>query len=81
MRSPARLDHARELSSEREHSEADSAQLEVAPDQESLGVALRRTSNATAPRDTTVRIEVRDTLTEEVIDATDSVLAVDLDDW
>jgi Protein kinase domain/PglZ domain len=58
-----------------------SAQLEIAPDQESVGVALRRTSNATAPRDTIVRIEVRDTLTEEVIDATDSVLAVDLDDW
>jgi hypothetical protein len=44
-------------------------------------VSLRRTPNATTSRDTALRIEVRDTLTEEVIDATDSVLAVDLDDW
>src|SRR4029079_14540049 len=29
IKSPARPDHARELSAEREHSEADSAQLEV----------------------------------------------------
>jgi serine/threonine protein kinase len=58
-----------------------SAHLEIAPDQESVAVSLRRTPNASAPRDTTLRIEVRDTLTEEVIDATDSVLAVELDDW
>jgi hypothetical protein len=58
-----------------------SAHLEIAPDQETVAVSLRRTPNATAPRDTVLRIEVRDTLTEEVIDATDSMLAVDLDDW
>jgi hypothetical protein len=58
-----------------------SAHLEIAPDQESVAVSLRRTPNATASRDTVLRIEVRDTLTEEVIDATDSLLAVDLDDW
>ena len=58
-----------------------SAHLEIAPDQDTVTVALRRTPSATAPRDTALRIEVRDALTEEVIDATDSVLAVELDDW
>jgi Protein kinase domain/PglZ domain len=58
-----------------------SAHLEIAPDQEQLATTLRRTPSATAPRDTALRIEVRDTLTEEVIDAADCVLGVDLDDW
>lgn len=58
-----------------------SGQLEVTPQQETLSVTLRQTPNATATRDTALRIEVRDTLTEEVIDATESVLGIDLDDW
>jgi len=58
-----------------------SVHLEIPPDQESVAVSLRRTPSATAPRDTAVRIEVRDTLTEEVIDTIDSLLAIDLDDW
>lgn len=58
-----------------------SAHLEVAPDQEVIVISLRQTPSATAPRDTALRIEVRDTLTEEVIDAADSLLGIDLDDW
>lgn len=58
-----------------------SAHLEVVPDQEVVAISLRQTPNATAPRDTVVRIEVRDMLTEEVIDATDSLLGIELDDW
>jgi serine/threonine protein kinase len=58
-----------------------SPNVEIAPDQELVATTLRRTPSATAQRDTALRIELRDTLTEEVIDATDSVLGVDLDDW
>lgn len=58
-----------------------SAQIEITPDQDSVSIALRRTPNATADRDTAVRIEVRDMLTEEVIDAANSVLGISLDDW
>ncbi len=58
-----------------------STHLQITPNQESVTTVLRRTPSATAPRDTALRIEVRDTLTEEVLDAIDGMLAIDLDDW
>lgn len=58
-----------------------SAQIEVTPDQTQLSVPLRLTSGATADWEAPLRIEVRDAMTEDVLDAGDSVLRVRLDDW
>lgn len=58
-----------------------SVSLELIPGHDQVAITLKRTDNTSAPRDTPLRIEVRDTLTEEVINAVDSVLAIDLDDW
>ncbi|MCG8353845.1 MAG: protein kinase [Chloroflexales bacterium] len=55
--------------------------VEVTPQQTTVSILLRRTPQVAALRDTALRIEVRDTLTEEMIDAADSVLNIDLDDW
>ena len=53
----------------------------VTPDREQVAVALTVVEGSAAPRGTPLRIEVRDGRTEEVLDAGDSVLAVELSAW
>ncbi|GAB4212943.1 MAG: hypothetical protein OHK0022_49430 [Roseiflexaceae bacterium] len=58
-----------------------SPHLRITPRDEPLPVVLKQVEGVVAPRDTPLQIEVRDTQTEAVIDAMDSLLAIDLDDW
>jgi serine/threonine protein kinase len=58
-----------------------SAQTEVTPGQSQIAVTLRLTPGGTAEWEAPLRIEVRDALTEELLDAVDSSLRVHLDDW
>jgi hypothetical protein len=58
-----------------------SAQIEVTPDQTQVPVALRHSPGAMADWEAPLRIEVRDGMTEDVLDAKDSILRARLDDW
>ena len=58
-----------------------SDQTEVSPIQDQRAVSLRRSSGATAERGAPLQIEVRDALTEEIINVTGSILRVSLDDF
>ena len=53
----------------------------VTPDREQVAVALTAVEGSAAPRGTPLRIEVRDGRTEEVLDATDSLLSIELLAW
>jgi hypothetical protein len=53
----------------------------VTPDREQMAVALTAVAGASAPRGTPLQIEVRDGRTEEVLDATDSLLSIELLAW
>ena len=58
-----------------------SGPVQVNPDQEDVPVTLRAVEGVPAERGTPLRIEVRDTRTEEVIVASDSTLSVELTGW
>ncbi|MDP9316741.1 MAG: protein kinase [Chloroflexota bacterium] len=58
-----------------------SATLEVTPSQEQVTVTLRLAPDVHADWDAPLRIEVRDTTTEEVVASTPSILRVELDAW
>jgi len=58
-----------------------SAQIEVTPDQTQLSIPLRLAPGALADWEAPLRIELRDGMTEDVLDTGDSVLRVQLDDW
>lgn len=58
-----------------------SAAIEVTPDQTQIAVTLRLSPGASADWDAPLRVEVRDGMTEDVLDSSDSVLRVALDDW
>ncbi|MGH2343670.1 MAG: hypothetical protein ACRDG4_00480, partial [Chloroflexota bacterium] len=57
-----------------------SSEHTVAPDRDTVTIALERT-RATAKRGTPTRIEIRDALTEEVIASAESILMVEIDQW
>ncbi|HBY95856.1 MAG TPA: hypothetical protein DEP84_18200, partial [Chloroflexi bacterium] len=58
-----------------------STEVQLTPDQEQVGVALRAVEGAVAARGTPLRIEVRDLRTEEVLAAAESTLMTELTGW
>jgi hypothetical protein len=53
----------------------------VTPDREEVAVALMAVEGSAAPRGTPLQVEVRDGRTEEILDATDSLLSIELLAW
>ena len=53
----------------------------VTPDREQVAVALTAVAGGVAPRGTPLRIEARDGRTEEILDATSSLLSIELLAW
>lgn len=51
------------------------------PDHPLLELALRVKPGATAPRNTPLRVELRDPTTEDVLSAVDAILLVELSEW
>ena len=58
-----------------------SSSVAVTPDREEVAVALMAVEGSAAPRGTPLQIEVRDGRTEEILDATDSLLSIELLAW
>ena len=55
--------------------------LTVTPDRNQVVVSLAAIQGSDAPRGTAVRIEVRDSRTEEVLDSAASVLSIEVSNW
>lgn len=58
-----------------------STALQVTPDQGSVAVGLTKTEQALAEIGASLRIQVRDALTEEVLDEQTSTLRIELNEW
>lgn len=58
-----------------------SSMVQVTPDQTTAVMTLTKSDYATAAMGTALRIQVRDALTEEVLDEQSSTLRIELDEW
>ena len=58
-----------------------SAPTTITPDQEEAVIPLAAVPDVTAERGTRLRLEVRDSRSEAVLDGTDSILMVTLEGW